>query len=60
MGRAQTPDAFEGARSAHRLLAHALRVLIVRDVDRNEARRERATRLIQHVKHCATHLSARA
>eukprot|EP00969_Alexandrium_andersonii_P327809 14486868-Alexandrium_andersonii.AAC.1 len=57
MGRAKAPEPLEGAHGAHRLLVHALRVLVVRDVVRDEARREWVTGLVEHVEHYATHLS---
>eukprot|EP00969_Alexandrium_andersonii_P344530 15230029-Alexandrium_andersonii.AAC.1 len=57
MGRVKAPDALEGAHGANRLLVHALRLLEVRDVVRDEAQRERVAGLAQPVKHHAAHLS---
>eukprot|EP00969_Alexandrium_andersonii_P289751 12806735-Alexandrium_andersonii.AAC.1 len=56
MGRAQPPERLVAAHSAHRPLVHALRMLVVRAVVRDEARWARAAGVDEHVEHHAARL----
>eukprot|EP00969_Alexandrium_andersonii_P276583 12225214-Alexandrium_andersonii.AAC.1 len=48
LGRVDAPDLLEDAQGPDRLVVHALRVLVARDIIPDEARWERVAVLVEH------------